>query len=578
MIKKEVPYDLIKNNFERMKKKYDMRFASFVLKGQKHVLSGLLLVISFMGTAVCSDLNRNGDNASAIVSKQKYHDDSLSSEKRIIAHHMTKNNPYYFKRWYDLSRYGPEKPPRQQHPIYAYYHKNSRSLEEYIKWEIKAAKKMGLDGFEMFYPHNSSTLHTDMVNYDELIMAYLRVIEENDLDFKITLGLSHPKEHGSIDQLAEEISGRVQKYFDAVPHAKAWLKTPDGRFLWHSFGLESIFRYLDMPFYTENVETSYALVAELINNIEEKLDIEIAFVYHLRPVVTMKRHANRLNIDPKTYYRQNIHAIYDHFASISGFADIVYDESVAYWQEIKKISEERDKSYFQSIFLDFARGDDVIRYLPSKGSWHVQKLFEQAIDWDCDVIRLITWSDYPEGHHLQPGVNHNFGFGVLLNYYKNIWKGQPEKNDEDMGIVFTKKYDYRLTPSKHVSKVTYFEHIIPGEIYDSYLSQERNMNIVTLLTAPGTLYVNGSHVGMVSDGISSEYVPIEPGPVEIRVVRGNDTVVDFTTEEWLTDKPVRTDKITYSFSSEFKEYYHDIFGAFFDGTYYTSRDYNKKAK
>src|SRR6185437_12670991 len=69
-----------------------------------------------------------------------------------------------------------------------------------------------------------------------------------------------------------------------------------------------------------------------------------------------------------------------------------------------------------------------------------RKQLEFAIKDDTKLINVITWNDYPEGHHMAPEVNHNFGFAVLLNYYKAIWEGKPDPFDHDVAIAFFKKY------------------------------------------------------------------------------------------------------------------------------------------
>lgn len=502
-----------------------------------------------------------------------YHDDRLTDTKMIIAHHMTKNNPYNYRSLYDSLNYGVDKMYKWDIPTFAFYTKKVKTLEEFIEWEIRAAKKLGLDGFEMFYPHNSGTLNTDMATYDKVIISYLRVIQEKNLDFKITLSLSHPTGHKSTEQLATEIAGRLRKYFDAVPNAKAWIKTPDGRYLWNSFGLDEIVLNMGKPFYTSKVEDSYAIIDTVMKKIEQKAGIKIALVYHLREVTGMKKQATGVGADPKLYYMRNINAIYDHFAGISGFADVIYDESLDYWGEIFKIAKARKKTYYQSIFLDYGKVRDYLAYLPSRGSWHLQKLFEMGIEQKSDIIRIMTWNDYPESHHLQPGLTHNFGFGILMNYYKNVWKGESSKNNEDIGIIFTKKYNPVLEPTANKLKVAYFTHILPDAVFQEYLAMEDRMNVVTLLKAPGEIFINDVKVGTGNTGLTSLFIPLQPGPVRLTVKRDGINVVDFTTAEWITDKPLRTDCVTYTYSSKFDEYYNYIFSGYFNGRYYTSKDY-----
>lgn len=51
-----------------------------------------------------------------------------------------------------------------------------------------------------------------------------------------------------------------------------------------------------------------------------------------------------------------------------------------------------------------------------------------------------------------------------------------------------------------------------------------------------------------------------PGPVNILVNRKGATVLKFTPPVNITDKPVRTDRLTFTYSSETENYYKEIFG------------------
>jgi hypothetical protein len=74
-------------------------------------------------------------------------------------------------------------------------------------------------------------------------------------------------------------------------------------------------------------------------------------------------------------------------------------------------------------------------------------LLEFAIDEDVPIIKIIAWNDYPEGHHLAPEINHNYGFSVLLKHCKALWKGEASTyTGKDVAIVFFKKYRHDVMP------------------------------------------------------------------------------------------------------------------------------------
>src|SRR6202012_3945554 len=88
------------------------------------------------------------------------------------------------------------------------------------------------------------------------------------------------------------------------------------------------------------------------------------------------------------------------------------------------------------------------KYITTGLSYNFRKLFEFGIKQDAPIINIITWNDYPEGHHLAPEINHNEGFSILLNYYKSIWKHTPAPY-QDVAVVFFKKYTRATEPSPY---------------------------------------------------------------------------------------------------------------------------------
>ena len=52
----------------------------------------------------------------------------------------------------------------------------------------------------------------------------------------------------------------------------------------------------------------------------------------------------------------------------------------------------------------------------------------------------------------------------------------------------------------------------------------------------------------------------EPDSVNVAVSRKGEKVIDFSMPEWITNKPYRTDRLIYCFSSEFYNFHKDVFG------------------
>jgi hypothetical protein len=89
------------------------------------------------------------------------------------------------------------------------------------------------------------------------------------------------------------------------------------------------------------------------------------------------------------------------------------------------------------------------KYIVTGLSYNFRKQLEFSVEQDVPLINIITWNDYPEGHHLAPEINHNDGFSILLNHYKDQWKKDPEVNgDKDVLVAFYKNIN--MTQRHHL--------------------------------------------------------------------------------------------------------------------------------
>jgi len=246
---------------------------------------------------------------------------------------------------------------------------------------------------------------------------------------------------------------------------------------------------------------------------------------------------------------------------------------------VAKECKNRDRTFTGSVFADFytskllkkdtwdmyhTAGEAVNagianverKYITTGLSYNFRKLFEFGIKQNAPIMNVITWNDYPEGHHLAPEINHNDGFSILLNYYKNKWKKLPSPYaDRDVAIVFFKKYKNDIEPKPYNIPVRSFQQeTIPP-------SWEDSIEVVTLLKAKARLTVNGQSTEVAAGMVSTKFKQ-SVGPVNVSVSRDNITTVHFSTPEGITDHPYRTDRITYTFSSEFNNFYHNLYPGF----------------
>jgi hypothetical protein len=208
------------------------------------------------------------------------------------------------------------------------------------------------------------------------------------------------------------------------------------------------------------------------------------------------------------------------------------------------------------------------KYIVTGLSYNFRKQLEFSIEQDVPLINIITWNDYPEGHHLAPETNHNDGFSILLNHYKEKWKKNPVADDhKDVLIAFYKKYKHNAVPSPFNIPVVEIERAgVPASTEDS-------IEIISILSSAARISVNNKNV-MVDAGLQSTRFAAVAGPVVVSLVRNDKEVEKLVCPEWITDKPYRTDRLTYSFSNQSAASLKKIFG---DAVPSFSAEYNAEA-
>ena len=431
-------------------------------------------------------------------------------------------------------------------PLTDKYYKDS-TIDQAIAFDLKAAKLSGIDGFQFYFTIGNQS-------WDEIIKAYFRVANALNLDFKFTFCFSHPwggTEAGKIS----EWSTRINNIIKVVPHDDThWLRTPDGRlivYMWYGEGLNDVpvdLAGFPIEFYTAR---AYKKLASAVKE-------NFACMYSINENMTAAR----------------INSILDYFPTAwvwtMGYSKYYVGKTLA--AECKK----RNRFYTGSAFNDFYTSkllkpgtwdmfyqvSDAVnagianverKYMVTGLSYNFRKSLEFAIEQDAPIINIITWNDYPEGHHMAPEINHNYGFSVLLNYYKSVWKNETSPYDNrDVAIAFFKKYRHDYVPDPYKIKLVNLDATFNPKNDDS-------IDVVTILKEPAQLKVNGEIVNVLA-GIQSTKFVMKPGAVKVAVIRNSIETKNFTSPEWITRVPYRTDMMTYTYDTEYQNFHKDLFG------------------
>lgn len=486
------------------------------------------------------------------------------SEKTMMAHMMANVMPPEGVP-YQYELYDPDGPSSnlgglfQTKPFLGLIYPNA-TMEEYALHEMRAAKMMGIDAFSFFW-HGGSWRNEEIHrNFADTILAFFRAAEKHDLDFKFNICPTTPGGPQPAEFKIRAWGKHMRRVYQATKDSPHWLRTPDGRLLWHLWAGErlatEVTGYQD-AFKLENIKP----IADAYEDLATFIGADIAYIYHIR------------GPENPPY----INKVLDYFPAVWTFSNTHLESE----RRIRRICEQRGRHFSEGAYPDMytskvydkaTRGFNRLwwkfgqlegktvdelkrRYRPHNLSRDFRLALEELVQRDADSCTLVTWNDFMEGHHLAPEVNHNFGYGLLLEYYTAQWKGE-EWDRPELAITFYKKYTSDVTPSPF----DYHLFAFPGRASERP-PYEDNIEVVTILDEPGEVFVNGRSLGTVGAGLKVSVTPSEPGPVHVQVKRSGETFIDFTPPEWITDQPFRTDLLTYAYSSQFDEIYRQLYPA-----------------
>lgn len=418
------------------------------------------------------------------------------------------------------------------------------SLDSTVAFELRAARASGIDAFQFYYP-----LHTDA--WDEIIEAYFRVSDALHIPFSFTFCISHPS-GGTQDYRVGEFARRINRIMDDVGRNNPrWLRTPDGRlivYLWSGAGLADIPAGAPSPAFC---------VARAFKQLADQVHERFACIYDINEQITPAKLNDFLDYFPACW----IWTLPYHEGYIGNM--------------VAATCAERHRTFTGSAFCDFytskllAKGTWNIysaegaaeagleksdrKYIVTGLSYNFRKLLEFGISRDVPLINIITWNDYPEGHHLAPEINHNEGFSILLNYYKSVWKKEPSPyGNRDVAVTFFKQYAHTTVPKPYNFALVPVERGIDPASEDS-------VEVVTLLRKPAIVTIHGHSVSAPA-GLGVTRVFQAEGPVSVSVSRDHVDVLRFRTPAAITLHPLRTNRLTYSYSSEHEAFFTPLVG------------------
>ncbi|QQE11918.1 hypothetical protein JD969_00115 [Planctomycetota bacterium] len=517
------------------------------------------------------------------------HKTPLIPGKPVIAHYMTDINAYNDNWRIKSEHFRPDGPSKgigggaQYVALLPYEQmKSNKSREKIVEEEIRTAMKMGIDGFHFYYVLWQGRNDQGEYTWNDIIRTFFDVCEKKNLDFKLTLCLSHPGGKDSADDKINKWALQINDLINGLRDSNHWLRDRNGRIVfmsWHGDSISDLVPHNGAMIDAEDLQTTMKSVRSAYDKLFQKIKVEAMFVYHIMDYPT-------LSDDTKwqAKYDQYIKAAVDNFEAVTGFVPTITNEKIyKHWAKIRAACKRAGVDYVQAAYIDFydskvfqrnkphkllnseksvnqAKVSDIKKhYIPLRGTENFRLCLQKAKDWDASMVTITTWNDYPEGHHIAPSLDHNYVPAVLLDFYKKNWQIQNYKNQNDIALVTYRKHPWEVKPL--IFDIPMSSRI--GKISDNEVGNLMDViEVVTILKQPARVYINKKFIKRVSAGLQSVYIPLQKGKVEVDVVLKSKRVIKLRPTEWITYKPYRTDRSLIGWSSEYNRYTESIFGSY----------------
>ncbi|MBB6463094.1 glycoside hydrolase family 71/99 protein [Flammeovirga kamogawensis] len=427
---------------------------------------------------------------------------------------------------------------------------NPMSLEESVEYEMRAAKKMGIDGFKFIFYVAGNRYYID--KFVHVINAYFKVAKKENIDFKFSLALINAKNKSFRDnEIQRLLVYRISELFSSTDLSDNWLKSPDGRIILFTqkpnFIIKDFWGIKD-PKQFVNDPSKMKRIGDAYKDVAAKVGERIAFVYETShpgsPAITNQ--------------------ILDNFPAVS--ANIygqVYQPNIS---SLQKVCKSRGREYIQEVFADLVGSQLMVKEtgkkinenspLSKKISYKntfllvpgiklttsYRNLLEESINREADFISLSSWNCYDEGSQVSPEVHHGFSYGILLKYYKKIWQKGTSASVEETAMVSYKQYPVASMEAGQIE-------LRKGMNYSSYEELD-SIEVITILNSEADIYCNGNFLASGKAGINVNYAPLKMGTVKVTVKRGGSTILKIDTEKPIVKTPLRTDWQTNSYSTQ----------------------------
>lgn len=156
-----------------------------------------------------------------------------------------------------------------------------------------------------------------------------------------------------------------------------------------------------------------------------------------------------------------------------------------------KISDDLGIKWAQPIAVQDVRPRSLV-YTESGNTETLRRCFEVAELSNADILFLDTWNDLAEGTQFMPSLKHQDAFLVYTAWLMSKFRHESPKIDLDWMMITHRQHDLALKSFPDQAQIAVPR---PGT-----LTPRNTLEVVTLLTEPAKLAINGVYSTTLEDG------------------------------------------------------------------------------
>lgn len=159
-----------------------------------------------------------------------------------------------------------------------------------------------------------------------------------------------------------------------------------------------------------------------------------------------------------------------------------------------------------------------------------REMWQTVLDYDLEMVQLVTWNDYSEASEIAPSTGTRHAFYDLSAYYTSWFKTGKQPEIVRDAIYYFHRIQPTTASASSPNQAKQFG--VKGEAVNE-------IELLGFLTQPGTLEITidgKTHRKEVSAGIQSFAIPLTLGTPSFRLVRDGKTVVERQGAWTITDQ------------------------------------------